>query len=158
MRELSLHILDVSENSIAAGADIVTIAVNESRDRDLLSIEIFDNGRGMSEQELLRAGDPFFTTRATRRIGLGLPLFKAAAERCDGKFFLDSKVGGGTRVSASFRYNHVDRAPLGDMAASMAVLVAGNPDIDFVCTHTVDGEKTVWDTRKTKHERQVRFP
>jgi len=123
MEDLSLHVLDIAENSIAAGAKHVEIRVRESRREDRLSIEIIDNGRGMSEDMLQKATDPFFTTRTTRRVGLGLSLFEQAAKRAGGEFKIASCPGAGTKVTGVFQYSHVDRQPLGDMDQTILALV-----------------------------------
>jgi len=152
LRELSLHILDVVENGITAGADIIRIQVEESRAANLLSIKINDNGRGIPAEKLKKLQDPFVTTRTTRRVGLGLSLLAAAAERCDGKLVVAAATAGGTEVTATFQHSHIDRAPMGDMAATMATLLMGNPQIDFVYKHTIDGEEFMMDTRELKKE------
>ena len=152
MRELSLHILDVVENGITAGADIIRIRVDESRSADLLSIKINDNGRGIPAAKLKNLQDPFVTSRTTRRVGLGLSLLAAAAERCDGKLEVQAGASGGTEVTATFRYGHIDRAPIGDMASTMTTLMMGNPQINFVYTHVVDGQEFILDTRDLKKE------
>jgi hypothetical protein len=150
LRELSLHILDIAENGITAGAGCIQILVNEARKEDLLTIVIEDNGRGMPVEKLKSPADPFITTRTTRRVGLGLSLLEAAARRCDGKLEIESEAGRGTRVVATFGYNHIDRAPLGDMAATITTLIMGNPQIDFVYTHIIDTKEFVLDTRELK--------
>ena len=152
MRELSLHILDIVENGITAGADCICIEVVESRAEDLLKIIVSDNGRGIPAEKLDRLQDPFVTSRTTRRVGLGLSLLAAAAEHCDGKMAVTASAGGGTEVTATFGYNHIDRAPLGDMASTMTTLMMGNPQIDFVYTHIIDGEDFILDTRELKRE------
>ena len=152
MRELSLHILDIAENGVTAGADCIQILVEEARKEDLLNIVIQDNGSGLPPEKRDKLTDPFVTTRTTRRVGLGLPLLAAAAARCDGKFKVTSEAGEGTRVVATFRYNHIDRAPLGDIAATVTTLIMGNPDIDFVYTHIIDGRDFNLDTREIKTE------
>jgi hypothetical protein len=152
LRELSLHILDVVENGITAGADIIHIQVEESRTADLLSIKINDNGRGIPAAKLKKLQDPFVTSRTTRRVGLGLSLLAAAAERCDGKMEVTAGTDGGTEVRTSFRYSHIDRAPMGDMASTMATLLMGNPQTDFVYTHIIDGQEFSLDTRDLKQE------
>ena len=152
MRELSLHILDIVENGITAGADCIHIDVIESRTADFLTIKIRDNGRGIPAEKLARLKDPFVTSRTTRRVGLGLPLLAAAAERCDGELAVEAGTGGGTAVTATFRYSHIDRAPVGDMASTMATLLMGNPQIDFVYTHVIDSEEFILDTRELKKE------
>ena len=150
MRELSLHIMDIVENGVAAGAKEVHISVVEDTNRNLLRISIKDNGRGIPEHRLDQVLDPFYTTRTTRRVGFGLSLFREASRRCDGEFTLHSKEGEGTEVSASFRLDHIDLAPLGDMASSMTSLIMGNPDVDFTYSHERAGRAFQVDTREIK--------
>jgi hypothetical protein len=150
VRELSLHIMDIVENSVAAGATQVHILVTEDTSRNLLRIAIKDNGRGIPEGRFDQVLDPFYTTKTTRRVGLGLSLFREASRRCDGEFTLRSKEGEGTKVSASFRLDHIDLAPLGDMASSMTSLIMGNPGVDFSYTHERDGREFQVDTREIK--------
>ncbi len=152
MREISLHIMDIAENGITAGADWIQIVVDEARNENRLKIEIKDNGKGIPNNMVDKVIDPFVTTRTTRRVGLGLSLLKAAAERCDGEFALTSEPGKGTRVKAIFQYDHIDRAPLGDMASSVITLIAGNSDVDFVYIHIVDGKNFTMDTRDIRKE------
>jgi len=152
MRELSLHILDVVENGITAGGNCIWIEVEEARQKDQLKIVIRDNGRGMPVQKMENINDPFITSRTTRRVGLGLSLLAAASERCDGTLRVDSQPDKGTEVEAIFRYTHIDRAPLGDMAATITTLIMGNPGIDFVYSHRIDGEEFELDTREIRTE------
>lgn len=152
MRELSLHILDVAENGITAGGNCIWIEVNEERKMDQLKIVIRDNGRGMPVEKQENIDDPFITTRTTRRVGLGLSLLAAAAGRCDGTMHIDSTPGKGTEITATFRFNHIDRAPLGDMAATITTLIMGNPEIDFVYFHRIDGNEYGLDTREIRAE------
>jgi len=154
LRELSLHILDIAENGITAGADCIQILINEARSEDLLTIAIEDNGRGMPAEKLQKPTDPFITSRTTRRVGLGLSLLAAAADRCEGNLEIKTEPGRGTRVEATFRYNHIDRAPVGDMAATITTLIMGNPQVDFVYSHIVDTEDFVLDTRDLKEGTQ----
>ena len=146
MEDLSLHILDIAENSIAAGARRVDIRIRESRQEDLLSIEISDDGRGMSADVLRKAGDPFFTSRTTRRVGLGLPLFQQAARAAGGECRIVSRPGLGTTVTGVFRYSHVDRQPLGDIAQTLLTLVAGNPEMEFTCRLQTDDSDVFFST------------
>ena len=152
MRELSLHILDIVENGITADGDCIWIEVDEARKKDRLKIKIRDNGRGMPIKKLDNINDPFITSRTTRRVGLGLSLLSAATERCDGTVRVDTQPGKGTEIEATFRYSHIDRAPLGDMAATITTLIIGNPGIDFVYTHCIDGNDFGLDTRKIRAE------
>lgn len=156
MRELSLHVLDVVENGITAGGDCIWIEVDEARKNDQLKIVIRDNGRGMPVEKLENIDDPFITTRTTRRVGLGLSLLAAAARRCDGTLRVDSEPGKGTQVEATFRYHHIDRAPLGDMAATVGTLIIGNPGIDFIYAHRIDGRDFFLDTREIRKEMKDR--
>jgi hypothetical protein len=146
MLEVSLHILDIVENSTRAGAKRVYIDVIEDTRRDLLSIEIRDNGSGMSEDVLKKAMDPFFTTKTVRNFGLGLPMLAQAAERTGGRLVVESKGGEGTRVVAEFKLSHIDRQPLGDIAGTLVTLVAGNTDVDFIYRHLRNGREYVLDT------------
>jgi len=138
MEDLSLHILDIAENAVAAGATRVFIAVNENSARDLLSLRVTDNGRGMSREERQRALDPFFTT-GRKRTGLGLPLLAQTAGQTGGRLDLESAPGRGTRVAARFRLSHIDRPPLTKVPETMMTLVFGHPDVDFRYRHTRDG-------------------
>lgn len=133
MRELSLHILDALQNSLEAGATLVELTVDEDLTTDRLSIIIHDNGRGMDEATLARVTDPFFTTRKTRHVGLGIPLFKAATERCNGDFTITSAPGEGTTLVATFQHSHLDRAPLGDMVGTLlSFILGGMCDVRYV--------------------------
>lgn len=150
MKELSLHILDIVQNSICAKATLIEIEIVESRVEDRYKISIKDNGHGMTSEQALRALDPFFTTRTTRRVGLGLSLLKAAAERCEGQLTIISTPEEGCEVIAEFKRSHWDRAPLGDMSETMMTLIASNPEMDFVYTHRVDNRKYHLDTREIR--------
>jgi len=150
MEDLSLHILDIVENSIDAGARKIQIEICEDVEKDLLSIEIRDNGRGMDEGTLKKALDPFFTTKTIRKVGLGLSLFREAARQANGDLWMQSKVGQGTKLRATFQHSHIDRKPLGDMAKTMTTLIIGHPEIRFVYRHRKDGGKFQFDTDKLK--------
>ncbi|VFQ44931.1 ATP-binding protein [Desulfoluna butyratoxydans] len=152
MREISLHILDVVENGIAAGGSLMTLVVDEDVENNWLSITISDNGKGLSPEQQAKVADPFFTSRTTRRVGMGLSLLQAAAERCDGRFSFASEEGKGSRVFCSFVYDHIDRAPLGDMAMTMEVLMAGYPEVDFLYRHLYNGREFLFDTRTIRQE------
>jgi len=150
MEELSLHILDIVENSIAAGARHVEIRLYESRKEDRLSVEILDDGVGMSEAALRKATDPFFTTRSSRRVGLGLSLLEQAARAAGGTFRIESRPGAGTRVTALFQYSHLDRQPLGDIASTLLTLVTGNPEVEFSYEHRTDDAQVSFGTEPIK--------
>lgn len=152
MRELSLHVLDVMENAVEAGATRIEVRIDEDLGADRLTIEVADNGQGMSKETMNRVLDPFFTTRKTRHVGLGLPLFAAAARQCDGDLTLESEPGKGTRVKAAFRHSHIDRAPLGDMASAlMAILLSGRP-VDVAYVHRVGGAEFAFDSADVRRE------
>lgn len=150
MKELSLHILDIIQNSIAAGATLIELELNENTRSDVLSFSVKDNGRGMPPEMVKRVIDPFTTGRTTRKVGLGIPLLKAAAESTGGGIELSSRVGEGTVIKASFGYSHIDRQPLGDMAETMLGIITPHSDIDFVYTHSFDDKKYSLDTRELK--------
>ena len=145
MRELSLNVLDIAQNSIVAAATLVTITVEETN--GMLRICIGDNGRGMTAEQLEQIRDPFYTTRTTRRVGMGIPLFRMAAEMAGGSLTVESEVGVGTTVTATFQLDHIDRMPLGDMAGTIETLIRLNPSIDFLYRHTVGTESFELDTR-----------
>ncbi len=150
MRELSLNILDIAQNSISAGAPLITIEVSENRTDQTLLIGIYDNGRGMSEEQVKSVIDPFFTTRTTRKVGMGIPLFKMAAEQTGGSLEIKSELGVGNEVKAYFKTDSVDFTPLGDVASTVQMLITMNTDRDFVYKHIVDGKEFVCDTREIK--------
>lgn len=150
MEDLSLHILDIAENSIDAGADSIEITITDSVSGDLVAVGIKDNGRGMDKETAERVTDPFFSTKTVRkrRFGLGIPLLAQACLESDGKLSIDSVEGKGTTVLARFRRGHIDRKPLGDMGATMMTLIGGHPDIHFVlicerdlCSYRLDTEE-----------------
>lgn len=151
MQELSMHILDIVQNSLAAGATRVEIRIRENLAEDILMIEVQDNGRGIPQEVLYRVMDPFFTSRTTREIGLGLSLLKEATERSGGCLKVCSEEGRGTRVMARFQLDHFDRAPLGDMGETVGVIMSGNPAVDFFYEHQVDGQIYVLDTREMRN-------
>lgn len=146
MKELSLNILDITYNSIKAKAELIEITVSESMAKNTVEIEIKDNGCGMDEEFLRNVTDPFVTTRTTRKVGLGIPLFKQSAEDADGSFSIRSKVGEGTVISASYRLDHLDRAPIGDMSGTIVSLIQANDQIHFVYRHHTDCGTFVLDT------------
>jgi hypothetical protein len=150
--EISLHILDIVENSTRAGAKTVFIDIIEDTERDVLSLEIRDDGSGMSEDVLRKVIDPFFTTKTVRSVGLGLHMLAQAAERAEGRFIIESKGGEGTRVAADFKLSHIDRQPLGDISATLVTLIAGNKDVDIIYRHEHNGQTYIFDTREIKRE------
>ncbi len=148
-----MHILDVAENSISSEAKRIEIRINEDPENDVLTIEIKDDGRGMDEQTRQKALDPFFTTRTTRKVGLGLPLLAQAARETGGKIELDSRPGRGTTVRATFVSSHPDCKPMGDIQETLHTLVVGHPEIDFLYEHARNGSLYRFDTREmTKND------
>ncbi len=152
MRELSLNVLDIVQNSISAKATVIEIELFEHIEKDLLEINIFDNGKGMTEEQVKSVIDPFFTTRTTRKVGLGIPLFKMAAEMSGGRLDIKSEIGKGTKVYTSYGYSNVDRMPVGDMNGTVSMLIRMNPDIDFVYTHSINEKSYVLDTRELREQ------
>ena len=150
MRELSLHILDIVENGLSAGATLIEIMVKENLEEDLLVITISDNGSGMPAEKLENPSDPFITSRTVRRVGLGLSLLSAAAERCEGGLVIESEPGKGTTVVTSFQHSHIDRAPIGDMPGTLATLIMGYPEVEFVYNHQIGEQTFSFDTREIK--------
>ena len=150
MEDLSLHILDIVENSVAASADKIEIRISEDKKKDLLSVEVIDNGEGMDEETVKKALDPFYTSKTVRRFGLGLPLLSEAAKAANGHLSIRSKKGEGTRIRADFQYSHIDRKPLGNMGQTIITLVMGNPEVDFIYVHKKNSREYSLDTKKIK--------
>ena len=150
MRELSLNVMDVAQNSVRADADLVRITVTESAKDDNLTIRIADHGCGMTQEQVQQVIDPFFTTRTTRKVGLGVPLFKLSAEQTGGSFDIQSEKGVGTTTTASYVPSHMDMTPLGDINSTVKILIQCNPDIDFVFTHSTDNGSFTLDTRELR--------
>ena len=150
MDELSLNILDIAQNSIAANATLVEIDVEEDDSSNRLMIRIKDNGKGMSEDLLNSVEDPFITTRTTRKIGLGISFLKEAAEITGGSIALNSELGVGTTVIAYFGKNHIDRQPLGNLTETIITLVSLNPKIDFNFRYNVNNNEFVFSTNEIR--------
>jgi len=158
MQDFSLHILDIAENSIGAGAKLIEIKIVEDikKDvhikKDVLTIEIKDDGKGMSEEMVSKVLDPFVTTRTTRRVGLGLSLFAQAARDCNGGVEIESELNKGTRLVGTFQLSHIDLKPWGSMVDTLITLIVGNPEIDFFYQHNKDGFEYILDTVMVKKE------
>ena len=150
MPEISLNVLDVAENSTRAGASLVQITVKADTVQDRLSVIIADDGCGMTPEQVEQVVDPFFTTRTTRKVGLGIPFYKYAAESTGGSFSIRSQVGVGTEVTAVFGLSHIDRMPLGDITSTIHTLIVYHPETDFVYTYQIDERSFVLDTREFK--------
>lgn len=154
MKELSLNILDITENSVKAKATLVEILLTENE--DTLTITIKDNGTGMTEEVLRSVTNPFYTTRTTRKVGMGIPLFKFAAEQTGGRLDIESRhcdsfpKGHGTTVSATFCKTHIDFTPLGDIVSTVTTLIQGHPDVDFCFEHSFGKNTVSLDTRELR--------
>ena len=148
MEDLSLHILDIVENSVRAEAKLVKIVIVEDEEKDIVALQISDNGKGMDQDTMRRATDPFFTTKQGKRHGMGLALLAQATREANGSFNVSSTPQTGTEIRATFQYNHPDRKPLGDISATLQTLVVGNRDVDFLYEHRTSGEVNRFDTRK----------
>jgi hypothetical protein len=150
MIELSLNILDIVQNSISAKASLIYITVDENPQKDTLTVIIKDNGRGMSQETLKTVTDPFYTTRTTRKVGLGVPFFKMSAEMSGGSFDIQSSVGKGTTVCGVFGLTNIDRMPLGDINGTISALIYCNPSIDFVYKRIKSQKSFTLDTREIR--------
>jgi len=152
MKELSLHILDIAMNSIRAEASSLGIDIIENVNTDNLSIKISDNGFGMDENMVKSVLDPFTTTRTTRKVGLGIPLFKANAESCNGDFSISSKLNIGTNVIVNFQLSNIDRPILGDISSVLSMLFSSHPDIKISFSYTKDKKYFSINTEEIKSE------
>lgn len=153
MFELSLHILDILENSLRAEATTICIRVEESKADDLLTITIEDNGEGMEHQIARKASEPFTTTKnKQQRVGLGLPLVKQLSEHCNGNFRINTQPGKGTTIEMSFQWSHIDRPPLGSMAETIRTIIAGHSEIELVYEHLINGGSFWFDTKAIRSE------
>ncbi len=152
MLTLAAHILDIVENSVRAGAKLIEIGITEDSQNDLLTIDIRDDGHGMSQEVLQKVLDPFYTTKTVRRVGLGLPLLKDAAERAGGSLELESKVNSGTHIKATFGLTHLDRQPLGSISSIIIILIIANSQVDFFYKHRHNDRRFEMDTREIRKE------
>ena len=151
MPEIAMNVLDIAQNSIRAEASLIQISVDIEQSEDTLTIIIEDNGCGMTKEQVSHVTDPFFTTRTTRKIGLGVPFFKMAAESTGGRFDIRYEPGEGTKVPAVFGLSHIDRMPLGDMNGTIYTLITFNTQIDFLYTYTFNQRSFTLDTREFKN-------
>jgi hypothetical protein len=150
LRELSLHLLDIAVNSIAAGATVIRIFVDESSIKDKLALLVEDNGKGMDAEMLAQVTDPFVTSRTTRKVGLGIPLLKEAAEACNGSLQIWSQPGIGTRIEIIFQRSHIDRMPLGNLADTFRMLVVSEPEIDWNLGYRLDDYEFSYDQKQVR--------
>ena len=150
MKELSLYILDLVQNSLRAEAKYISISVKDSVSKDQLEIAIEDNGHGMDSELLAKVTSPFVSTRTTRETGMGIPLFQMATQLAGGRFQIDSTLGHGTKLQGVFVRSHVDTPPLGDMTETLLTLVQGAPNVDFLYRYETDTQTMTFDTREIK--------
>jgi anti-sigma regulatory factor (Ser/Thr protein kinase) len=150
LRELALHLLDIAENSVSAGARNIHIEVDEDLINDQLHMSVSDDGRGMDPETVAKVIDPFVTSRTTRKVGLGIPLLKAAAEACSGYLTIESELGKGTLVRVRFQHSHIDRMPLGDIAGTFLTLLIGSPEVHWIFTYRVNGSEFIFDDDEMK--------
>ena len=151
MRDLSLHLLDLVQNSVSAGAGLVTVRIQESVRNDLLTVSIIDDGCGMTEEFVRQVKSPFATTRKTRKVGLGIPMLMENARLSGGDLEIVSQVGKGTTLTATFVISHIDRPPLGDLPGTMVTLIVGTPEKpDYVLDYTTDEGNYCFDTREIR--------
>lgn len=154
MQELSLYILDITENGIRAGADTIGISIDETG--PLMKVKIQDNGKGMDDETVRKLSDPFYTTRTTRKVGMGVPLFQMAATMTGGNLTIHSvpapEENHGTTVEAEFHTDHIDCVPLGDMVSSLVTLIQGSPDVRFIYHHGKDGKSVDLDLGEVREQ------
>lgn len=148
MKDLSLHILDIAHNSIRAQATRINIKILQKKEPDELIISIADNGSGMTEEQVQALSDPFFTTRTTRRVGLGIPLLQQRAEECNGALLVKSKPGEGTTITVNFQLSHIDLPELGDIAGVISGISSSNPPIQFIFDFKSDDIDFHFDTKE----------
>ena len=148
--EISLNILDITENSVKAKATKIVIDVFADFKKDTLTVNIIDNGCGMTPEQVKNVENPFFTTRTTRKVGLGIPFLKMAAESTGGSFDIKSEKGVGTTVQANFKLSHIDRMPMGDLTLTMWQLITQHEEINFVFNYKVDNKGFTLDTNEFK--------
>lgn len=151
MRELSLNVLDIAQNSISANASLIEIEIIEDTALKEMLIGIYDNGKGMTQEQVQNVQDPFFTTRTTRKVGMGIPLFKLAAEQTGGYLKIESEVGKGTRVTAFFKTDSIDFTPLGDIDSTIIMLITMNTDRNFTYRLKVDDKEFTLATSELKN-------
>ncbi len=149
MDDISLHILDIAENSIRADAKTIAITITRDVKHNILSVIITDDGKGMDPETLAKVRDPFFTTKG-KKTGLGIPFLAQAAEQTGGTMSVDSTPGKGTRVAATFQWAHMDRPPIGSVADTLLTLIAGHPDADFIYEEQEGDRSFRIDTREIK--------
>ncbi len=150
MKELSLHILDIIQNSVRAKATVIELTINEDLNNNIFEILVKDNGKGMTKELIEEVKNPFTTTRTTRKIGLGIPLLLEASQRCEGDLEIQSKEGVGTTLRAYFKHNHIDRAPMGDLVNTITMLILSSPEIRYIFTYSIKSNNFTMDTKEVE--------
>lgn len=150
MKELSLHILDIVQNSVRAKATKVELMVNEDLNKNILEIIIKDNGKGMPKDLIEQIKNPFATTRTTRKVGLGIPLLLEACQRCEGDLDIQSEEGVGTTLRAYFKHNHIDRAPMGDLVNTITMLILSSSEIRYIFNYSINSKEFKMDTKEVQ--------
>mgnify|MGYP001065823757 CR=1 FL=1 len=150
MEDISLHLLDLAQNSLSAGATLIELLIQEDSEKGTMTIVIQDNGYGMDEKQVRKITDPFFTTRSTRKVGLGIPLFQASAEATGGQLHIISCLDVGTKIEAIFHTDHIDCLPLGKIDDTITTLIYLNPGIDFIYSHKKNDKQLLLDTREIR--------
>lgn len=150
MRDLSLHLLDIIQNSLRAGASAIEIVVEEAVTQNNLRLEIKDNGKGMSKELLNHVTDPFVTSRTNRKVGLGISLLKQRCEMCGGELLIKSQLGEGTNLTATMQYNHIDRVPLGNIAETLITLILSRKEVEYKYKHIYEENSFLFSTTEIK--------
>lgn len=150
MRDLSLHILDIAQNSIRANATCIKLIIEENIDRNLFEIRIEDNGGGMDDQIKEHVTNPFTTTRTLRKVGLGIPFLKQICEECEGELNIESEKGKGTTIKALMKHNHIDRLPLGEIDKTITTLIMARSQIHYIYEHKYNDKAFILDTEEIK--------
>jgi len=152
LRELTLHLLDIAANSVSALSQNIHIEVVEDTINDRLFMSVKDDGKGMDAEMVKKVIDPFVTSRTTRKVGLGIPLLKAAAESCNGWFKIESEPGKGTLVEVEFQRSHIDRMPLGDLPSTILTMIIATPEVHWTFRYRVNQEEFFFDDEPLKQE------
>jgi hypothetical protein len=150
MKDLSLHILDIVQNAITAGASLIRIGITEDMVNNRCSITVSDNGRGMTAEQVEKVRDPYFTSRTTRKVGMGIPLFEQTSRQAGGALLIESEPGVGTTIEADMVHDHIDRPAWGDLPGVISMLAGANPELDFVYRHEKDDREFLFDTKEIK--------
>jgi len=147
-----MHLLDIIQNSISAQAKRINVDIKADVEADFLFIDVEDDGTGMDEELIQKVTDPFVTSRSTRKVGLGIPLLKYTAQRCEGELQIYSQKGKGTLVKSSFKLSHIDRPPIGDIADTIVTIIAANPQVDIVLNLKNNSNEITLDTAEVKQK------